>query len=430
MPDSETYSTNNPFRLPRRSTDRLCKVIRLLWPYLSKQDQVQCANINSMCRRAMSPAIWHHPTFHDGRLHDALHLFNRFIDLLPDLTFVRPFIYELDFSGIEESLYDRAHPYFFRHLVWFTPNLRKLTMRKVSFFGPHSLRGLPSDHSWRLSNLRELDLAYAEHITDHLLVTLATALPNLQRLRLDGINTDVDKGVAAFAYQSDQLRSISLRECAVQDTGLTALAKFRKIELKELDLAGCRKISTAGLAMVGKYNIKLHYLSLARTPCNAETLEGFRIGLANYLQYLDVSGCKLLDRESDRVARCLSGAKLVHLVISMAVAKALVRLNQEQLIPSVSSYPLAFLEVDGLPEHTPMVFLDQLIQVFPQVKQITLHREYYESDFMGGYLSGATAAAQEEITESAVEKFNHRQRVLVILANKREKIEDLGIHTW
>ncbi|KAG0181978.1 hypothetical protein DFQ28_006889 [Apophysomyces sp. BC1034] len=303
-------------------------------------------------------------------------------------------------------------------------------MRRVSFFAPSSLRGLPSDQTWQLPQLRELDLSQADHVTDDLLVSLAAALPKLQRLKLDMVSSSSsDRGVAAFAYQCDQLQSISLRDCTIHDMALSALAKFRKIDLKEVDLAGCRRITTAGLAIMGKYNIKLQYLSLAQTPCDAETLEAFRTGLANYLCYLDISGCKRLDQEPDRVARCLSQSRLIKLVVSMPVANAMVRLHQEQLLPSVSSSPMEFLEVDGLPEHTPMTFLDQLIQTFSSVKHIKLTRGYYDTDFMGGYLSG-DAAVKNEITEAQVDKFNLKQHVVVILVNKREKADDLGIHSW
>ncbi|KAI8147940.1 hypothetical protein BJV82DRAFT_507134, partial [Fennellomyces sp. T-0311] len=251
--------------LPTKTTEALNKAFGSIVEHLHGATLAQCALVSRHFNNVCNKRMWRAPSFRDGYLYGALHLFNRFIDLLPH---VRPqvgqLVTQLNLSEIEESLYENVRPHFFEYLIRYTPNLQILNLSKTSFFSTSSLSNIPRN---ALPHLRALDLSFCDHISDELLVALAPALPRLQYLRLDSLGTGAgggERGLAAFADVCDELSSVSVRyNSTITDGSLTALAKFGKIRVKEVDLTGCDNVNDIGMAAMARFNINIQYLSLA-----------------------------------------------------------------------------------------------------------------------------------------------------------------------
>ncbi|KAI9482529.1 hypothetical protein BDB00DRAFT_775404, partial [Zychaea mexicana] len=258
-----------------RTTEKLNKAFEpCIVQHLDSKTLAQCALVSRHFNTVCNKRLWRVPTFHDGYLYSSLHLFNRFIDLLPH---VRPIevgqlVTHLNLSELEESLYENVRPYFFDYLIRYTPNLQILNMSKTNFFSVSSLSYSKNNSKetawWCLPHLRALDLSFCDYISDDLLVALAPALPKLQHLRLDSLGTGAgvggERGLAAFADHCDELASVSVRyNETINDGSLMALAKFGKIRVKEVDLTGCAYVTDTGLASMARFNINMQYLSLA-----------------------------------------------------------------------------------------------------------------------------------------------------------------------
>lgn len=398
-------------------------------PFLDWHTLVQCSLVSRHFNEACNKRIWRKPEFHEGYLHDSLYLFNRFIDLLPRLRpETRALIAQLDLSDIEETLYDNVRPHFFEYIVRYVSNLQILKLRRTSFFSVKSLGPLLRQH-WSLPYLCVLDLSFCDHVTDDLLVALAPAMPRLEYLRLDSLGSSAggERGLAAFADHA-QLVSFSIRNNAtITDGALMAVAKFGKLNVKEIDITGCHNVTNAGLQTVARYNINLQFLSLADTQCSSETACAFLTGRsARYLRHLDIGFCRNVDRDATRIARCFKQGptELKRLAISMTVAQAIIHELDGQASPA----PVEYLVIHHIPEGTHLRFLTLIATVFPSLKHLTLTRDYYEYDFIS---FGSRDAAEDSVTEDTLKKFNLQQnKIVVTMANMRDTIDGLTIHFW
>ncbi|CDS05007.1 hypothetical protein LRAMOSA07537 [Lichtheimia ramosa] len=402
-------------------------------PHLDTGSLAQCAKVNRHFNRECNKAIWRAPSFQDGYLYNPLRLLNRFIDLLPVLRpETQALVTVLDLSHIEESLYESVRPHFFDALTRYTPNLQVLKMVKTSFLTLSSVRG-----TGRLEYLRALDLSYCEHISDDLLVELAPRVPRLAYLRLDSLGSDAggERGLAAFADHCDSLESVSIRyNDTITNGALTALAKFGKIHVKEVDLTGCAYVTPIGLAAMARFNINLQYLSLAKTACDVNHAIAFLTGRsARYLRHLDLGFCASLDdpMAADRIASVLwneaerPAPSLECLAISLSVAKAM-------LGRGPCPCPILFLVVHGLHQDTPMQLLTALLASFPSARQIAFTRDEPEDEYMSFYSDVPDpSTSRHYINQDTIKQFNLCQNnVLVTLTNDREKIDGLTMHHW
>ncbi|KAI7849084.1 hypothetical protein BDC45DRAFT_449224, partial [Circinella umbellata] len=254
----------------QQQVENINKAFEYIIPHLDSTTIASCALVNHHFNTICNKQLWRIPRFDNGYLYGALHLFNRFIDLLPD---VRPEqvahqVTQLNLTEMEESLYESVRPYFFEYLIRYTPNLQILNLSKTNFLSTHSLQiNTANSPHFTFPHLRALDLSYCDYISDDLLLALAPALPRLQHLRLDSLGTGAgggERGLAAFADHCDSLASVSVRyNETIKDGSLMALAKFGKIRVKEVDLTGCAYITDTGLSTMARFNINLQYLSLA-----------------------------------------------------------------------------------------------------------------------------------------------------------------------
>lgn len=412
------------------------EAIGYIIPHLDTGSLAQCARVSRHFNRESNKAIWRAPNFQDGYLYNPLRLLNRFIDLLPELRpETQALVTTLDLSHIEESLYENVRPHFFDALTRYTPNLQVLKMVKTSFLTVSSVRG-----TGRLPHLRALDLSYCEHVSDDLLVELAPRVPRLAYLRLDSLGSDAggERGLAAFADHCDDLTSVSIRyNDTITNGALTALAKFGKIHVKEVDLTGCAYVTPVGLAAMARFNINLQYLSLAKTACDANHAIAFLTGRsARYLRHLDLGFCASLDNPAaaDRIANVLwneadhPAPSLECLAISMPVAEAM-------LGRGPCPCPITLLVVHGLRQNTPMQLLTALLASFPSARHIAFTRdepeddEYMPMSFYSDVPDPSTS--RRYINQDTVKQFNLCQsNVLVTLTNDREKIDGLTMHHW
>ncbi|KAI8373202.1 uncharacterized protein BYT42DRAFT_500997, partial [Radiomyces spectabilis] len=254
-------SDYNPFRrqLTASQRQKLYLAFKHTLPYLSCAEYKSCAAVDTSFHQMIMQQLLEKPSFHDGHVHDALHLLVKWVDLLPHF---RPetaaLIKHLDVSHIEDSLYERVPSYFFEYLLRYTPNLQVLQLSRTSFL--QCRNSLPP--RYELRHLHTLDLSYCDNISSATLCALSARLPCLQHVKLDGIASNIDEGVAALAHRGE-LQSISMRNCSsISDVAMYSLAKFRTIKLKEIDVSGCRKITENGFLILAKYNIHLQLLGL------------------------------------------------------------------------------------------------------------------------------------------------------------------------
>ena len=420
--------------------ENINKAFEYIIPQLDATAIASCALVNHHFNTICNKQLWHIPRFDNGYLHDALHLFNRFIDLLPD---VRPqvahIVTQLNLTEMEESLYENVQPYFFEYLIRYTPNLQILNLSKTSFLSVNSLRSNTTaivNYHPTLPHLRALDLSYCDHVSDDLLLALAPALPQLQYLRLDSLGTGAgggERGLAAFADHCDNLASVSVRyNETIKDGSLMALAKFGKIRVKEVDLTGCAYITDTGLSTMARFNINLQYLSLAKTACTASTAEMFLVGRsARYLQHLDLGYC--MDLDPHRVAKAVwENRTLSRFAVSMPVAQAMVDFAEGRLYPT----PIEFFVVHDVSTDVSIQFLRDLVVILPSLKHITFTQDYDEMEtYMSFYTESNTPKIRSKpssvISKQAIREFNHSQhRVIATITNGRETIEGLTLHYW
>ncbi|KAI8099136.1 uncharacterized protein BX664DRAFT_320488 [Halteromyces radiatus] len=451
---------------------RLIKVLPILLPYIPTRDlhqlQLVCRSIDPYIQRY----VWKRPSFHNDSMHDALTLFQRFLQRLPDMRpSTRQAIRELYLTPMEESLYERVPKDFFRTLVQYTNNLSHLNMSRATFFSSASL---PPNH-WQWQQLTSLDLSYVEHLTDPLLVKLATSLPQLRLVRLDG--TRVNHGVSQLAYHCDHLSSLSLKHTSLTDEALTGIAKFRTIHITELDISACRHLSSASLDILARYCIHLTWLGLAYTSISLETLRRLD---HRYWKYLDIAHCHWLHQHMTTSSSSLasnekeitsyrhdilapssssptsfpsprslydliiSAPQLQHLSVSMPVVQHLLSVRhdlqqKEKLVDvnNASSSHVRYLVLHDLPEQTPISFLDDLQLLFPKARHIKLVRGYYESDsLLGSYSSDIQDAFNHTvITEESIKDYCSKARqsspfsvVSIVLEQHRELLE--GQSMW
>jgi Leucine Rich repeat len=141
----------------------------------------------------------------------------------------------------------------------------------------------------RLQSLAHLNLSQCHGLT-------AAGLARLQGLNaLQTLSLGWCRGLAAAAELPLpvllSLSSLSIARSGITDAGLTALCNSSKLpQLRELDLAQCAAITTAGLAAaasasVGSPLLQLHRLSVSRCPLVTRLPPGMQA-----LTALDISG--------------------------------------------------------------------------------------------------------------------------------------------
>ncbi|KAI9258236.1 hypothetical protein BY458DRAFT_424207, partial [Sporodiniella umbellata] len=259
---------HNPFQNLRKSL--FISTFKYLVPYLSIKDIVACSLINKSVHSYTCDLLWKRPSFRQpSYTHNELYIFNKFIKSLPvTRKVVLGKIEYLDLSGIQETLYERVDVGFFQAIVNYCPNIIHIDFSYGSYLTKSTL--FPAN-LWRLSQLNTLILSHCSNVTDDMLVILARSCPRLSALALNHIPRLSGKGLAAFASECDSLDTVDVSDNrSMGDEGLVALAKFRHIHLRHLNLKGCTSVTMDGIHSIARYCVHLQSFSLADCP-----LEGF-----------------------------------------------------------------------------------------------------------------------------------------------------------
>jgi hypothetical protein len=264
-----------------------------------------------------------------------------------------------------------------------------------------------------------------------MIVIIARACRALVQVRLDGLEKHKGKGLACLAAECDRLESVSVRyNTSLEDQAIVALAKFRHIRLLELDLTGCTKLTPAGFEMLARYAAFLTYISLSKTSCRIEELRRF-VCFNNRTLSLDISNLKACQHGA--LAEHIWNShwkELLDLTMDTATATALVKLSRNHLVDA-NIRQVIRITLTNLPEHTPMAYLYQLLNLFPNVKHITFIRSYFETDFMLGSYRTPSPTEEQCITDSELEKFNKSQcKVLASVVREREDNVDCSFLNW
>ncbi|GAA5797113.1 hypothetical protein EDC94DRAFT_594256 [Helicostylum pulchrum] len=419
---------NNPF-------NKIYRVLPHVSRYLPSNDLLTFGLVNKKCHRILiMDVIWQAPNFDKlSHIHDALYMFNRFLNYLPVLDANKLHsVQTLDVSNLEETCYDSVNTNFFRSIVTYCPQLQSLNLSNTQFFNS---RSLPKMELWSLPLLSVLDLSNCSHVTDDMIVTIARGCRQLTTVKLDGLTRLKGKGVAALAAECDQLSSVSVRNnTSMDDQALAALAKFRNIHLAELNITGCTKLTSTGFEMLARYAAHLTVLSVAKTMCRLPELRRF-VCLSRRTKVLDISGCKHLANEQQELARWFCKTEFPQLqdvTMDAATANTIVDFSRTQLVDAYHHIrQIKELRLVGLPQHTPFVYLNKLLHIFPHVKSITFERDYFESDFMLGSYRTPSPDTIEYITDNSLSRFNMRQsRVFARMVHQRESDIDCNLMNW
>lgn len=410
------------------------KILPFLAPYIRTNDAFACATVNKKFNTLAHAIIWENPNFKElSHIHDELYMFNKFLEYLPlarkdTLNQIKT----IDVSNIEQSLYEQVKPNFFQLITQYCENLESLNLSKADYFNRKSL---PRNEYWQLPHLTRLDLSHCSQMNDDLIVIIARGARNLEYVRLDHLPRHKGKGLACIAAECDKLKSVSVRHnTLLEDQALIALGKFRHIRLEELDITGCKKITSVGFEVLARYAAHLKRLSLAQTSCRLSDLRKF-VCISRRTTFLDISSCKKFEAERHALAEWIWNTEfheLEELVMDSSVLKAIFKISQIQLIDVLLHVrQVRQLTVTNLPEHTPLAYFHTLLEVFPLVKYVIFKRAYFETDFMLGTYRTPSPEDEEYITDMSLQTFNGRQsRTIAKMIHERENDIDCSPMNW
>lgn len=401
--------------------------------YLSTKDLLACGFADKKSYQiAVLDIIWKNPNFNRlSHIHDALYMFNKFLRNLPVIDSSKSvLIQKLDISNLEETLYDCVAPDFFCTITRYCQGLKTLKFSNVQFF---NCKSLPK--YWNLPQLISLDLSNCFQITDTMILNIARSCRQLIQVKLDGLTRLKGSGLAGLAAECDQLKFVTVRNnTSLEDQGLVALAKFRHIHLAELDITGCKKLTSIAFEMLARYAAHLTNFSIAQTACRLTELRKFSC-IQRYTQILDISSCKNLSTEQQELANWLWNTdfqQLKEITMDTVTANVMVDLSRTKLINTHRhSNQVTHLTLVNLQERTPFSYLHGLLLMFPKVKSIIFERAYFETDFMLGTYRVPSPDKKKYITDVSLQEFDISQsQVSISMIHQRENDVACNLINW
>ncbi|KAI9485847.1 MAG: hypothetical protein EXX96DRAFT_546714 [Benjaminiella poitrasii] len=460
---SALIENTNPYTINRiihqytlQKQSKFYKVFPLIKYNLEPNDLLTCALLNSSFNEIVSDIIWKEPNFDKfAYIHNSLYIFNKFLSRLHSLRkSTASKIIKIDLSKIEESLYDRVNPHFFKLLVQYcSEGLQLLDLSNAEYF---TSRSLSFTQSMILPNVAYLNLSYCPNVNDDMLIEIARLCPQLKQVRLDGLIKHKGRGLAALAAKCEQLESVSVQDNTfLQDEAVVALAKLRHIRLIELDLKGCTKVTSVGFDFLARYAAHLKYLSLSQTSVKLEQLNNLAC-LNDYrhtVQSLDVSSIKHCSHQelaawicntfkplSSVIKSCPFDTSLLNLTMDMDTVKALIDMSEKNKYRDLSTSNIKLPEVKcltlvNLSDKINVNYLYKISTLFPDVNHLIFTRPYFEADdlLLESYSNDKPFSNEENefITESILRQFNLKQnKVLATITHGTEHKKRYNFVQW
>jgi len=110
-------------------------------------------------------------------------------------------------------------------------------------------------------SVTDLNLSGCDGLQDAHIAHIGAALPQLQKLSLNGCRDVSNAGLAALLTHCRTLHSLELGWCNISDTGLVSLAAISS-SLTSLDLSGCAMLTDRGVAALMRRCPRLASLQL------------------------------------------------------------------------------------------------------------------------------------------------------------------------
>lgn len=144
---------------------------------------------------------------------------------------------------------------------------------------------------------QNLEFSKYPGMAEEAMINIAKAVgPFVRRLDLHGLASLRSSVLVAI---SKAQRPRSLAEMELQGAA-SPCVPFAACQLEELDLEGCRRISTSALNTVLSRSANLKKCKLASLPCVDNTTLCMLAATATKLEYLDISRCRSVDAEGIR----------------------------------------------------------------------------------------------------------------------------------
>lgn len=144
---------------------------------------------------------------------------------------------------------------------------------------------------------QNLEFSKYPDMTQEAMINIAKAVgPFVRRLNLQG-HAGLTSSVLLALSKAQRPRSLT--ECELQGAASSGVT-FAACQLEELDLEGCRQISTSALNTVLSRCPNLRKVKLGSLPCADNTTLCMLAVTATNLEYLDISRCRGVDGEGIR----------------------------------------------------------------------------------------------------------------------------------
>lgn len=167
-------------------------------------------------------------------------------------------------------------------------------------------------------SLRSLSIRNCPGFGSLSLAMVGSLCPQLQHVDLSGLYGITDAGILPLLERSEEgLVSVNLSGCLnLTDEVIVALAKLHGETLEMLNLDGCRKITDASLAAIAENCLLLSDLDLSKCPITDSGISALASSKKINLQVLSLSGCSDVTNKSasclKKLGETLVGLNLQH----------------------------------------------------------------------------------------------------------------------
>jgi len=163
------------------------------------------------------------------------------------------------------------------------PNLTTLSLAWCRHLEDEDLQAITlccpnqeTNQSWKMSQLRHLDLSNCPGVTDAGLAIIGQNCPNLQGLNLNGCSHITDNGTQVLTYNIGgspnfkQLQTLSLSGTKITDQSIGYIIRFCR-DVQSLNLSHCESVTDKGIVSIARSILRDHLHTLNLHGCNQLT---------------------------------------------------------------------------------------------------------------------------------------------------------------